>query len=34
MAGLCSGMRGTERCAVLLAALGVAVLPAASIEPI
>jgi hypothetical protein len=32
MAGLYSGMRGAERVAVLLDALGVAVLPAASIE--
>jgi hypothetical protein len=28
-----SGMRGPERCAVLLAALGVAALPAGDIEP-
>jgi hypothetical protein len=27
-------MRGPERCAVLLAALGVAVLPAASVEAV
>jgi hypothetical protein len=34
MAGLYSGMRGHERVAVLLAALGVAVLPAGSVEAI
>jgi hypothetical protein len=34
MAGLYSGMRGAERVAVLLAALGVAVLSARDVEAI
>jgi hypothetical protein len=32
--GLYSGMRGPERCAVLLGVLGTAVLPAAAVEKV